>query len=86
MSRRIRAGEQGEETEVALDDPIDIGVFDDDGNPLYLERHRLDGPTSEVTVTVYAAPARAGIDPYHNLIDRPPDDNERCVAIGSRSS
>ena len=82
----MRAGEQGEETEAALDDPIDIGVFDDDGKPLYLERHRLDGSTSEVTVTVEAEPARAGIDPYHKLIDRHPDDNEIGVEIETGSS
>jgi hypothetical protein len=75
-SKKLRAGEQGEETEVALNDPIDIGVFDSDGEPLYLERFRLDGSVSEVTVTVEGEPATAGIDPYHKLIDRHPDDNE----------
>jgi ABC-type transport system involved in multi-copper enzyme maturation permease subunit len=78
-ARKLRAGEQGEETEVALNDPVDIGVFDDDGNPLYFESHRLDGTTSEVTVIVDGVPARAGIDPYRKLIDRHPDDNEISV-------
>jgi len=85
-AHKMRAGEQGEETEAALDDPIDIGVFDDDGEPLYLERHRLDGSTSEITVTVEAEPARAGIDPYHKLIDRHPDDNEINVEIEAGAS
>jgi len=85
-AHKMRAGELGEETEAALDDPVDIGVFDDDGKPLYLERHRLDGSTSEVTVTVEAEPARAGIDPYHKLIDRHPDDNEISVEIEAGSS
>ena len=71
-SRKLRAGEQGEETEVALDDPIDIGVFDADGEPLYLEKHRIDGSTREITVVVDAMPATAGIDPYNKLIDRHP--------------
>jgi ABC-type transport system involved in multi-copper enzyme maturation permease subunit len=78
-ARKLRAGEQGEETEVALDDPIDIGVFDDEGRPLYLESHRLNGKTSQVTVVVDGVPARAGIDPYHKLIDRHPDDNETSL-------
>ncbi len=80
-SRKLRAGEQGEETEVALDDPIDIGVFDADGEPLYLEKHRIDGSTREITVVVDAMPATAGIDPYNKLIDRHPDDNEVRVEI-----
>ena len=78
-ARKLRAGEQGEETEVALDDPIDIGVFDEEGEPLYLEKHRLVASASEVKVVVRGEPARAGIDPYHKLIDRHPDDNEIAV-------
>ena len=80
-ARKMHAGEQGEETDVALDDPVDIGVFDGDGNPLYLEKHRLDGSVSEVTVVVDEEPVTAGIDPYHKLIDRHPDDNEIRVKI-----
>jgi hypothetical protein len=30
-------------------------------------------------VVVDAAPARAGVDPYHKRIDRVPDDNVRAV-------
>jgi len=79
QSRKLLAGEQGEESEVAFDDPIDIGVFDEDEAPLYLQQHRLDGSVSEVTVIVDGKPSRAGIDPYHKLIDRHPDDNETAV-------
>ncbi len=80
-SRKLHAGEQGKETEVPLNDPIDIGVFDDEDKPLYFERHRLDGSVREVTVTVEGKPAKAGIDPYHKLIDRHPDDNEKRVTL-----
>ena len=82
-ARKVRAGEQGEETEVALDDFVDIGVFDEEGEALYLEKHRIDDSTSEVTVVVLGIPARSGIDPYHKLIDRHPDDNEVQVEIDS---
>jgi hypothetical protein len=75
-SRKLHAGEQGEEIEVPLDDPMDIGVFDSEGEALYLEKHLIDGSIREITVTVEGVPARAGIDPYHKLIDRHPDDNE----------
>ena len=66
---------------MALNDPIDIGVFDGEGDPLYFQRHRMDGSMTEITVTVEGEPATAGIDPYHKLIDRHPDDNEVPVAI-----
>ncbi|HXI01588.1 MAG TPA: M1 family aminopeptidase [Candidatus Saccharimonadales bacterium] len=78
--KKVYAGEQGEETEAPLDDPIDIGVFDKDDKPLYLESRRLDGSVSEVTVTVDGKPHKAGIDPYHKLIDRHPEDNEVTVS------
>lgn len=80
-STKLHAGEQGEETEAPLDDPMDIGVFDPEGNPLYLERHRIDGSIGEITVTVEGKPSTAGIDPYHKLIDRHPDDNEVAVTV-----
>lgn len=75
-AKKFRAGEQGEQTEVALNDPVDIAVFDEDGEPLYFKRHMLDGSVSEITVVVDTEPATAGIDPYHKLVDRHPDDNE----------
>jgi hypothetical protein len=81
QTRKLRAGDQGDEIEVALDDPVDIGVFDDSGEPLYLAQHRLDGSSSEITVTVNGEPATAGIDPYHKLVDRHPDDNEVNVSL-----
>jgi hypothetical protein len=81
-AKKLRAGEQGEQTEVALNDPVDIGIFDADGEPLHLEQYRLDGSVSEVTIVVDGEPATAGIDPYHKLIDRHPDDNEVRVEEG----
>jgi hypothetical protein len=80
-ARKLQAGEQGEESEVALNDPIDIGVFGVDDEPLYFERHQLDDSATEITVTVDGKPVSAGIDPYHKLIDRHPEDNETDVEI-----
>jgi hypothetical protein len=83
-SRKLFAGELGEETEVPLDDPMDIGVFDADENPLYFAKHRIDATTRQITVVVDGVPATAGIDPYNKLIDRFPDDNETRVEIATR--
>jgi hypothetical protein len=83
-ARKLRADGQGVETEAPLDDWIDVGVFGArsgtaDEAVLYLQKHHLTGPELQVELTVDALPARAGLDPYHKLIDRAPDDNVRAV-------
>ena len=83
-SRKMRADGRGIETEIEQNDWIEIGVYgeeDAEGEQpfLYLEKHRLEGGTSEIEVVVNGKPARAGIDPRHLLIDRVPDDNTRRV-------
>ncbi|TFW31261.1 ABC transporter permease/M1 family aminopeptidase [Duganella callida] len=72
---KARASEQGEEKDVALQDWIDIGVDDKDGNALLRERKLIDQKENHYTVIVSGRPARAGIDPDNKLIDRKPDDN-----------
>ena len=72
---KLRAGEQGEEKDVALKDWIDIGVDDKDGNSLLRERKLIEQKENRYTVIVSGRPAKAGIDPDNKLIDRKPDDN-----------
>ncbi|NYE63864.1 ABC-type transport system involved in multi-copper enzyme maturation permease subunit [Duganella sp. 1224] len=72
---KVRAGEQGEEQDVALKDWIDIGVDDKDGNSLLRERKLIEQKENRYTVIVSGRPAKAGIDPDNKLIDRKPDDN-----------
>lgn len=72
---KVRAGELGEERDVALGDWIDIGVDDKDGNSLLRERKLVTQKDNHYTVLVNGRPARAGIDPDNKLIDRKPDDN-----------
>lgn len=76
-ARKVRAGEQGEETPVALNDLIDVAVFggEDGKKRLYLQKHRITDDTDEIVVVVDQLPVEAGIDPYYKLIDRHPDDN-----------
>ncbi len=74
-ARKIKASALGEEKEVALADWIDIGVLDAAGKPLYMEKHKIDKPETEFTITVDRVPAKAGIDPWNKLVDRKPDDN-----------
>jgi hypothetical protein len=72
---KVRAGELGDEKEVALKDMIEFGVDDKDGNPLLRERRLVTGKEVVVTMVVAARPGKAGIDPDNKLIDRKPADN-----------
>jgi hypothetical protein len=74
-ARKLKANEQGEERETPLADWIDIGVLDEKGKPLYMQRHKIDRKEMEFTLLVDAVPAKAGIDPWNKLVDRSPDDN-----------
>ena len=83
---KLRADGQGVETEVPLDDWIDIGVFGEgkdaterEEKVLYLAKHHVTGPEVAVNVVVNEKPVRAGIDPYNKLVDRKSDDNVGAV-------
>lgn len=68
-----------------MDDWVEIGVFapaeegEGLGKPLHLEKRRLRSGAQSITVTVPRKPGRAGINPYHLLLDRDVQDNAREV-------
>jgi ABC-2 type transport system permease protein len=81
-AEQLRADGTGKEEPVPLDLPIDLGVFaagassnEDDDVPLVLEKQRITSGKGSATFIVRQKPIRAGIDPYHKLIDRKTDDN-----------
>lgn len=80
----------GKESELALGDDIDIGVFarpkggdEDDEKVLYLKKHRIEKPEGKVSVVVDELPYDAGIDPLNKLIDRVSSDNRKRVTLES---
>jgi len=84
VAKKMRADSVGAETEVPMDDLVEIGVFPPDGGesvgvPLYLERHRIQSGEQTIRITVSREPARAGIDPHHKLIDCQGSDNVVAV-------
>lgn len=87
VARKMRADGRGHETEVPMDDLVEIGVFGrgegggGQGEPLYLERHRIRTGPQTIRITVAREPARAGIDPYRMLIDRQRDDNVKALEM-----
>jgi ABC-2 type transport system permease protein len=74
-TRKLQADALGVEHEVPLHDWIPVGVLDAKGDALMLEPRRIDGPSSTITVVTDGVPARAGVDPLNELIDRIPEDN-----------
>jgi hypothetical protein len=87
-SEKLKADEKGNETKVPLRDWIEIGAFAKPetgrkyGKTLYRERVFLTEPKREFTFTVDAEPEKAGIDPFHLLVDRMPEDNVKKVKLG----
>jgi hypothetical protein len=82
LAKKLRADELGRETEAPVDDWIDVGVLDADGNALAVEKRHIDAPGTKLVFVVDRKPARAGIDPFNKLIDRRPKDNTMPVTIG----
>jgi len=77
-ARKVKADGNGNETPMALDDYIEIGVFKgkkDEEVPLYLKKEKITEEQSTYQITVDEMPTRAGIDPYNKLVDRIADDN-----------
>ena len=83
---KLRADDKGNESEIPINDLIDIGVFSGKGKdekPLFLEKRRITQHETTIEVVVDQQPSRAGIDPYNKLIDRVSDDNVVAVKSGS---
>jgi len=89
-SHKYRADGAGEETEIGIDDWIDVGVFGErgegdppEGKVLAMERHRVTDADSVIEVVVDEEPRQAGIDPFNKLVDRNPQNN--LVDVSSES-
>jgi len=86
--KKIRSDGHGVETEITMNDWIDIGIFGEEDTILYMKKHRIDGHSTTFELVVDGKPVRAGIDPYNKLVDRNSGDNIRRViqASSTRSS
>jgi ABC-2 type transport system permease protein len=73
-----KADGSGNETPMALNDLIDVGVFS--GTKEHMEKRWFKTDSSTVAFIVDEKPTFAGIDPYNKLIDRNPEDNLIAVA------
>jgi hypothetical protein len=72
--------EAGVETPLPMNDWIEIGVYDGDGQlPFHIEQRRIASGAQQITVIVPRQPARAGIDPRFLLVDWDTADNIASV-------
>ncbi|MEM6263565.1 MAG: M1 family aminopeptidase [Bacteroidota bacterium] len=81
-TRKVRDDGKGNETELPVQDYIDVGVFarvKEEGEwkdtTLYLKKHLLTQPEENIEVWVDMEPEKVGIDPLYKLIDKQPDNN-----------
>lgn len=87
---KARADSIGNQTPVAMNDLVEVGVFagpprgGSPGEALYLGRHRIRSGKQTIVLTVPRLPARAGIDPYRTLVERERDDNIAEIGGGTR--
>ncbi len=79
--RKFKAGTDGAEEAVPLDDWIEIGAFAEPargsryGKTLHRERVHITANDNTFDFVVDEQPALVGVDPFSLLIDRIPDDN-----------
>jgi aminopeptidase N len=85
-SHKYRADSLGKETEIDVNDWIEIGVYADPGDKdrlgkkLYSGLHRISNNEGSIKVLVAEKPYQAGIDPRNLLVDLVGDDNVKKVA------
>jgi len=77
---------RGAETEVPMDDPVEIGVYAAGGSAtrgasIYRRMHRIKAGAQRISVVVPTKPVQAGIDPRNLLIDAEPADNMKDAAM-----
>ena len=75
FARKVRADAEGREEELPMEDFVEIGLVDEAGRALLVERKKLGPGEQTFTLVADALPAKAGIDPLFKLIDRQPKDN-----------
>lgn len=79
--RKLKADDLGKESEVAVNDYIEIGAFAKPpsskkyGKTLYRERVKVNSKDNTFTFIVKEKPDKAGVDPFSLLVDRNPEDN-----------
>jgi ABC-2 type transport system permease protein len=91
-ARKLEAAGDGQETEVGLDQDIDVGLFASDpaqphlnqADVIFLQKRRITGGTHTIELVADRKPAFVGIDPYVKLIER--DTRNNVVPLGEHAA
>jgi ABC-2 type transport system permease protein len=89
-SDKYYADGKGNETKVALNEPIEIGLFTarpglgafSSKDVIVMDREQVRSGVQRIVLHSKAKPTFAGIDPYNFYVDRNSDDNVRAVSAG----
>ena len=73
--QKLEVDDKGGEHDVAIDEDIPVGAVDAHGHLLALQRVHARGTSFSTSFVSNEKPARAGVDPLHELVDRGPEDN-----------
>ncbi|MGD1894166.1 MAG: M1 family aminopeptidase [Cyclobacteriaceae bacterium] len=88
-SKKFYADSLGAESEVPINDWIDIGVYaeDEEGEDelIYIDRRKITKEDNTFLVVVDQKPSKVGIDPNALLVDRVPNDNTRKVVADTET-
>lgn len=84
-ARKVVVDTKGLETEVPMNDLVEIGVYGAGSNAtrgvrLYRALHRIKSGQQKISLVVNARPVRGGIDPRYLLIDDEPSDNMKEIS------
>lgn len=87
-ARKVVIDEAGVETELPMDELVEIGIFGpaETGRvelsaPLHLQKHRIRSGQQTITVTVPRKPRLAGIDPRHLLDWEEKEDDDNIEGV-----
>ncbi len=82
-SYKLKADTIGNETNVAINDWVDVGVYADSEEEelLYHKRVKIDKEKMTISFEVDRLPARAAIDPRRILIERRYEDNSKRLTL-----
>ena len=73
--RKLEIDPKSGEHDVAIDEDVPVGAVDAHGHLLALQRVRAHGTALSATFVTKEKPARAGVDPLHELVDENAEDN-----------
>jgi ABC-2 type transport system permease protein len=78
-SQKFKADSIGQQTEVELKERIEVGIFNEDGEPILVKKYKFTDKETPLSIWVEEKPFKVAVDPYYKLVDRNIYDNEKEV-------